>query len=275
MKFRNGWIKLHRKILESDVALDGAKINTDRLSLWIYILLNCNIYESKIKHGSKSVTIPPGSMAYSLKMIGDAVDLSIGKIRRILDYLQKTGRIDKQTTNKGSYLIVKKWEEYQLLIEDEEIVTTGKNQLYDNQTTNKRQTNDNRIENKENKNIRKKKVTRRKKKKAVASNAVELDFLSGELQEFIAGVSDNIRLKWLSRYCKETITKQLQTAADWLEAKGREPGNVALLMNTFFKDVPHDKWKDESGGVDPEEKALADMLNSLLDEGKREVNGNA
>lgn len=271
MKFKNGWIKLHRKTFESTIALDGHKFNTGRLTLWLWMLCNANIYKSDIKHGNKDITIPPGSMAFSDKYLSDKTGLTIKRVRTALLYMEETGRILLKRSNTGSYLIINKWEEYQGDTEQHKESRSDDSNSKDIPRDIPRENEGKQIE--ENKKTRKKKVVR--KKKVDNSNAVSLNFLDAELQDFISGVSDNIRLRWKSRYCNQTIAEHLQKAVDWSEAKGKKPLNVASLMNTFFKDTEHDKWKDESGGCDPEEKAVSDMLNSLLEEGRREINTDA
>jgi len=275
VKFDKGWIKVHRKVLLSDIAQKGHLVDLEMLGFWTYILINCNIYESKIRHGYDVVNLPAGGMAFSIKGLAETFEISRKKAARILQYLNDTERIVLKTSNKGSYLIVKKWEQYQIHTNLTQEVKDSTSDTGVSAAEHQRNTSG--TQNREYKKIRKKNNNRKKKTTNSVKNSslITLDFLSGELQEFISGVSDSIRLKWLDRYSKETINSQLLAAKDWSEAKGRKPKNVALLMNTFFKDTPHDKWKDTSGGVDPEEKALADEFNSLLEAKKEERNGNA
>jgi len=271
VKFKNGWIKLHRKVLESTIAIDGHKPNHERMYLWIWLLCNANIFESKIKHNGKDIIIPPGALAFSDAYISKQTHLTSSKIRTALSYMDQTGRIELKRSNRGSYLIINKWEEYQILREQH--VESVSNSIENESKTNQKPIENQSQQTEERKKIRKKNIVR--KKKVDNSHAVSLDFLDAGLQDFISGVSDNIRLRWKSHYCNQTIAEHLQRAADWSEAKGKKPLNVALLMNTFFKDTEHDKWKDEPGGCDPEEKAVSDMLKGLLEQGKREINTDA
>jgi len=67
---------------------------------------------------------------------------------------------------------------------------------------------------------------------------VSLDFLEPELIEFISGVSDLIRRRWLTDYSEQQISDNLHNCYEWCRVKGRNPKNVASLMNKFFEKIP-------------------------------------
>ena len=73
---------------------------------------------------------------------------------------------------------------------------------------------------------------------------VPMDFLDEELQQFISGVSDVARRRWLKWYKPETITVTLENALEWSHSVNRPPKNVAGLMNKFFNGVPKDAEED-------------------------------
>lgn len=286
MRFSSGWIRLDRNLCNSDIYHRGKTRDPERAWFWTWLLLNVNVYPSKIEHNGKIINIPEGSIAYSYKYLADQTGLTVSKVRGCIDYLHKTERIDKHGAKGGSYLVVRKWKEYQLV--DAESDKPVANYAQSNSQSsrkpianlsqhNEQYTINNVQENNSSSEelaqpIKKKRVTRKTKKSkvSVTPKLVKLDFLPDHLQEFISGVSDEIRMRWLSRYCKATIQQKLQDAEDWSLSKGRKPKNVASLMNTFFRDSEHDKWKDEPGGVDPREKALSDELNAILEQARIE-----
>jgi len=86
---------------------------------------------------------------------------------------------------------------------------------------------------------------------------IEMNFLSDEIKNFISGVSDTMRKRWLEDYEEEIIKRKLEDAYEWSLSKGKVHKNVGLLMNKFFEDVP--KVKSIS-------KDIADELDKILEE---------
>ena len=138
----NGYILIHRKLLNWQWYKDS---NT--LHLFIDLLLDANYEDSKVGFQ----VVKRGQCLTSLKRIHENTGLTYREIRTSLDKLQKSGEIDKQTTNKYSIITINKYNDYQNI---------------DKQTTNKRQTNDNiKINiiknNKNNKEIKEKYIKRK------------------------------------------------------------------------------------------------------------------
>ena len=61
-----GWIKLHRKILDSTVYTSG---DAHLFQLWIYILLKVNHKKSRFLFNGEEITIKPGSGVFGLNQI--------------------------------------------------------------------------------------------------------------------------------------------------------------------------------------------------------------
>lgn len=127
-----GHIKLFRQILDWEWYTDT---NTTRL--FIHLLLKANWKDGKFM----GYDIPKGSLATSLDSLAKQTGLSIRNIRTSLDKLEKTGEIDKRTTNKFTIINIVNYKEFQ----DEKNKT-------DKQLTNDRQTTDNNIRKKERNN---------------------------------------------------------------------------------------------------------------------------
>lgn len=123
----DGYIRLYRKLLSWQWFKDA---NT--LQVFIALLLDANYEESKFKFE----IIKRGQCLTSIKRLQELTGLTSRQIRTSLDKLQKSGEIDKQTTNRYSVITIKKYDDYQDI---------------DKQMTNKRQTNDNIKEYKEEK----------------------------------------------------------------------------------------------------------------------------
>lgn len=115
----NGYILIHRKLLNWQWYKDS---NT--LHLFIDLLLDANYEDSKVGFQ----IIKRGQCLTSLKRIHENTGLTYQQIRTSLSKLEKSGEINKQTTNRYSIITINKYNDYQEL---------------NKQTTNKQQTNNN------------------------------------------------------------------------------------------------------------------------------------
>lgn len=139
-----GWIKIHRKILEWEWYDDN---NVFRL--FFHLLLTAN-YEEKSWHG---ITIGRGQIVTSVDNLSNQLGLSAQQTRTALNKLKSTEEITIKTTNKYTLITISKYEKYQFTDNAEQ---QTKQQTNNNQITNEQQTNNNNIRNKEYKNIRNK-----------------------------------------------------------------------------------------------------------------------
>lgn len=115
----NGYILIHRKLLNWQWYKDS---NT--LHLFIDLLLDANYEDSKVGFQ----IIKRGQCLTSLKRIHENTGLTYQQIRTSLRKLEKSGEINKQTTNRYSIITINKYNDYQEL---------------NKQITNKQQTNNN------------------------------------------------------------------------------------------------------------------------------------
>ena len=101
----NGWIKIHRKLLEWEWADDP-----NMVALWIHLLLNANLTDKKYR----GKTIPRGSFKTSLNELSAETGLSKQKLRTCLERLKSTQEITQQTTHEYSIITICKFDTYQL-----------------------------------------------------------------------------------------------------------------------------------------------------------------
>ncbi len=148
----NGYILIHRKLINWQWYKDS---NT--LHLFIDLLLDANYEDSKVGFQ----VIKRGQCLTSLKRISENTGLTYQQIRTSLDKLQKSGEINKQTTNKYSIITINKYNEYQEL---------------NKQITNNQQTNNNIII-KNNKN--------NKYKESISKDIPKKVFIKPTIQEII------------------------------------------------------------------------------------------
>lgn len=118
----NGWIKLHRSLLEWEWYNDK---NT--LKLFIHLLLKANIRDNEWQ----GIIIKRGSFITSRKNLSTETGLTEREVRTTLSRLEKTGEITRKTTNKYTLITLVKYDNYQ----DKEEEATSKRPANDQQTT--------------------------------------------------------------------------------------------------------------------------------------------
>ena len=170
----DGWIKIHRKLLDWEWYDDGNVVR-----VFLHLLLTAN-FEPKNWHG---ITIERGQVATSVLNLANQVHLSPKQVRTALEKLKNTNEIDTQTANKYTLITICKYDNYQSL-EISEGQTNG------NQRANEGQTNGNqRATTKEIKNDNKEKNDnnilgeKTKQMEHLSQNGTELDFGENEKKE--------------------------------------------------------------------------------------------
>ena len=128
-----GWIKLHRKFEDWEWFN-----NSEMVHLFIYLLLNANHEDGKWR----GIDIKRGQILTGLHTLNEHTKISIQKLRTCLSKLEKTGEINKQTTNKYSIITIINYDSYQGYQQ------TNNNQP-NKQLTNNQQTTNNKQEYKE------------------------------------------------------------------------------------------------------------------------------
>lgn len=138
----DGWIKLHRKLLDWQWYDD-----TNIVRVFLHLLLKAN-FETRDWHDT---SIECGQLVTSIKNLAAETHLSAMQIRRALTQLQKTKEITIETTNKYTMITICNYAKYQRFDSSEQ-------QTNNNQITNEQQTNNNQTTTtKEIKNIKKEK----------------------------------------------------------------------------------------------------------------------
>lgn len=101
----DGWIKLHRSLLEWEWFTDS---NT--LHVFIYLLLKANIKPLKYK----GFVVPVGSLVVSVREVGEVLGLSYKVVRTAFIRLTKGEQIETKATNKFTIVTICNYESYQL-----------------------------------------------------------------------------------------------------------------------------------------------------------------
>lgn len=121
-----GWIRLHRKLIESQVFTDAGV-----LKVWIWCLFRANWKPAYWRDEH----LQPGDFVCGTHAAAEELQTTAAKFRLAMKKLQDWGLITRKTTNKYTVVSVINWRTYQHDARPEQ-------QTNDKQTTNKQQTND-------------------------------------------------------------------------------------------------------------------------------------
>ena len=117
----DGWISLHRKILENPI-LNRSRVYSN-FEAWIWLLLKANHKDNKFMLGTELVKVKKGSMITSQKKLCMQFRWGSTKLRNFLKVLQKDKMLLLKTNTQSTHITICNYESYQ-----------------DSQTANKKQT---------------------------------------------------------------------------------------------------------------------------------------
>ncbi|MDE5671446.1 MAG: conserved phage C-terminal domain-containing protein [Eubacterium sp.] len=142
-----GWITIHRKMTDWQW-YDDVVVKAVFLDLLLFANHKDNMWHDKL--------IKKGSLVTSVNKISERNKLSVQQVKTALKKLEKTGEINKQTTNKYTLVTICNYAKYQDIDNDEIFVyqQSNNNQITNNQqsgnnqiTTNNNDNNDNNVNN--------------------------------------------------------------------------------------------------------------------------------
>lgn len=129
----NGWIKLHRKLLDNPIVCKDA----DHLAIWMYLLLNATHSELSVMFEGKRILLQPGQLITGRKSLSLKFNISESKVQRILKCFENEHQIEQQTSNKNRLISILNWCSYQSSEQQIE------QQVNNNRTTTEQQLNTN------------------------------------------------------------------------------------------------------------------------------------
>ena len=104
----NGYIKLHRQLIESPVFQ-----NEKLLKVWIWCLLKASHTAHEEIVGLQKVYLEPGQFVFGSIKGAEAVGMPRTTFTRCLDALKKFEMLDIKTNNKFSIATVENWGKFQ------------------------------------------------------------------------------------------------------------------------------------------------------------------
>lgn len=135
----DGWIKLHRKVLENPIVCK----DSDHLAVWAYLLLNATHKEYQTIFKGEKITLQPGQLITGRKTISEKLKISESKVKRILFAFESDQQIARERSNKNSLISILNWEKYQVTDQHDDQQVTSNRPASDQQvTTNKNVKND-------------------------------------------------------------------------------------------------------------------------------------
>ena len=138
MENKEGWIKIHRKSMDSSV-WKSANI----WMVWSWCLMKANHEPHKFPFNGDDMEVLTGQFITGINKAILEIPLTCQMFRSAIKYLEKTQRLTIKTTNKFSLITVNKWQEYQVEKEHANKQITNKQQTSNKPvTTNKNDKND-------------------------------------------------------------------------------------------------------------------------------------
>ena len=104
-----GWIKLHRKMLDNPVVFK----DSDHVAVWMWLLLHAEHKNVNKLFSGKKVELVPGQLITTQLYIAKSLGISSTKVKRVLDSFKSDEQIDYQTNNKNTLISLLNWSSYQ------------------------------------------------------------------------------------------------------------------------------------------------------------------
>jgi len=145
---KNGWIKLHRKLLENPIIKKPVY-----LSIWIILLLKANHKENKIMWNGNVLKIIEGAFVTSRKELASLSSVPETTIEDILNFLERQHQIRQQKTTKFRLITIIEWEKYQNSDNNSDNKPTTSRQQADTNNNDKNENNEKKKKKKKKKNM--------------------------------------------------------------------------------------------------------------------------
>ena len=109
MPTNNGFVKIHRKMLDNPVVCK----DNDYFRVWLYLLLDASHKGYSAIFNGKKIELKAGQLITGRKSIAEKCNISESKAQRILKSFEIEQQIEQQTGNKNRLITVLNWDKYQ------------------------------------------------------------------------------------------------------------------------------------------------------------------
>lgn len=104
----NGWIKLHRKLLEK-----GFYKKSTYVHLWVHLLLSANHAPNEFMWNGSIILVKEGQLITGRDQLSKVTGIHRSSIERILKMLEIEHQIEQQKTTKYRLITIVNWDSYQ------------------------------------------------------------------------------------------------------------------------------------------------------------------
>lgn len=217
----NGWIKLHRSLLDWEWW-----DNINARVLWITILLSVN-HEPKRWRGME---VGAGEMVTSYRKLARLSGLSVRSVRSALADIVSTHEVTLTSTHKCTIIKVVKWAEYQGY--DDQTDTPTDTEVVSKTTTNKN------------------KEYKKKEKRINTFRKPTLD----EIRSYIKNNNLNVDADYFYDYYesngwkvggKTSMKSWESTLKNWSRREGKKPGHVVIDPPDYFRTSTQKEYDPE------------------------------
>ncbi|MHB8853598.1 MAG: hypothetical protein ACYC6P_09625 [Ignavibacteriaceae bacterium] len=236
-----GWIKLHRKSLESSVFQ-----NANLWQVWSYCLMRANHKETRILFNKREEVLKEGS--FITGRLEGAKDCNMRPTTFYLQLktLEKLGNIKVESKNKFSIVFVVSWQIYQIYDNnnvDSNTINKGQNEgninFNDNGMTTNRQQNDTDKNVIMKRNINKGKIKNPFSIENLPQNLNGQSFYNNKYFFVTKDFRDELFQKLADKNLTEdTIKSEFYKMESWLEANGAKKNYKLFIINWLSKVKP-------------------------------------
>jgi len=106
----DGWIRVHRKILDNPVVCKDA----DHFAIWNYLLLTATHKKYETYWKGHKITLKPGQLITGRSKIADRLNVHESKVQRVLKRFESEQQIEQQKSNQNRLISIVNWHEYQV-----------------------------------------------------------------------------------------------------------------------------------------------------------------
>lgn len=104
-----GWIKMHRKILDNPIVCK----DSETFSIWVYLLLNATHQEIPAIFKGQKIMLKKGQLITGILSISKKLKINKDKVQRTLKCFEIDKQIEQKTSNKNRLISILNWDMYQ------------------------------------------------------------------------------------------------------------------------------------------------------------------